>query len=103
VLYDRRVSVGGTATKALPDDRVLLLPAPVAVDDWQGTQLGATFWGRTLSSTEPGWGIAEADQPGVVAGVYRDEKPPMGIEVISDAIGLPVLANADLSLSAKVL
>lgn len=102
-LYDRRVSVGGVATKAVADDRVLLLPAPVAVDDWQGTQLGATFWGRTLSATEAAWGIAEADQPGVVAGVYRNPKPPMGIEVISDAIGEPVLANAALSLCAKVL
>jgi hypothetical protein len=95
--------VSGVTTKALPDDRVLLLPAPVAEDDWMGTQLGATFWGRTLSSLEAGWGIAEADQPGVVAGVYRNEKPPMGIEVLSDAIGEPVLANAALSLSAKVL
>lgn len=102
-LYDRRVSVNGTSTKALSDDTVLLLPAPVAVDDWQASQLGATFWGRTLSSTEPGWGIEDAQQPGVVAGVYRNEKPPMGIEVISDAIGLPVLANAGLSFAAKVL
>lgn len=102
-LYNRRVSVAGVTTKALPDDRVLLLPAPVATDDWMGTQLGATFWGRTLSSLEAGWGIAEADQPGVVAGVYRNEKPPMGIEVLSDAIGMPVLANAALSFAADVL
>jgi len=103
VLYDRRVSVDGVNTKALPDDRVLMLPAPVATDDWMGTQLGATFWGRTLSSTEPGWEIPDSEQPGVVAGVYRNEKPPMGVEVISDAIGLPVLSNADLSFAAKVL
>lgn len=102
-LYDRRVSVNGTVTKAIADDRVLMLPAPVAEDDWMGTQLGATFWGRTLSSLESGWGIAEADQPGVVAGVYRNPKPPMGIEVVSDAIGEPVLANANLSLCADVL
>lgn len=103
VRYDRRVSVDGVTTKALPDDVALLLPAPVEVDDWQGTQLGATFWGRTLSSTEPDWEITDADQPGIVAGVWRDDKPPMGIEVISDAIGLPVLANAALSIAVKVL
>src|SRR3546814_15871564 len=28
-VYDRRVSVGGTANKVIPDDRLLLLPAPV--------------------------------------------------------------------------
>lgn len=102
-LYDRRVSVGGTTSRALPDDRVYLLPAAVGVDDWQDTQLGATFWGRTLSATEADWEIPLEDQPGIVAGVWRNDKPPMGLEVISDAIGLPVLANAALSFSAKVL
>ena len=102
-LYDRRVSVAGSATKVLSDDRVLLLPAPVATDDWQGTQLGATFWGQTLTSTDTDWGIPDAEQPGLVAGVYRNPKPPMIAEVISDAIALPVLANADLSFAADVL
>lgn len=103
-LYDRRVSVAGSATKVISDDRVLLLPEPVQdLNDWQGTQLGATYWGRTLSSMESGWDIPEADQPGLVAGVYRGEKPPMIAEVISDAIGLPTLANANLSFAADVL
>lgn len=102
-IYDRRVSVDGTVSKALPADRVFLLPAPVDPNDWQGTDLGATFWGRTLTSTDPDWGIEDAEQPGIVAGVYKNEKPPMGLEVIGDAIGLPVLANGDRSISVKVL
>lgn len=102
-VYDRRVSVAGTVTRALPDDILMLLPAAVDPDDWQGTDLGATFWGQTLTSTDPAWGIAPDEQPGVVAGVYRNPKPPMGVEVISDAVALPVLANADRSLRAKVL
>jgi hypothetical protein len=101
--YDRRVSVGGASTKVIPDDRVLLLPAPVETDDWQGTELGATFWGRTLSSTEASWEIPDGEQPGLVVGVYRNPKPPMQAEVISDAIALPVLANAALSFAADVL
>ena len=72
-------------------------------DDWQGTDLGSTFWGRTLTSTDPDWGIDDASQPGIVTGVYKNEKPPMGLELLSDAIALPVLANADRSLAAKVL
>lgn len=103
VVYDRRVSVGGTATKVIPDDRLLFLPAPVETDDWQGTELGATFWGETLTSTDAGWGIEEGETPGIVAGVYRGERPPLIAEVVSDAIALPVLANADLSFSADVL
>lgn len=103
-LYDRSVSVAGSSTKVISDDRVLLLPEPVQdVNDWQGTQLGATFWGRTLSSMEASWEIAEPDQPGLVTGVYRGEKPPMIAEVLSDAIALPVLANANLSFAADVL
>lgn len=103
VIYDRRVSVGGVATKVVADDRVILLPPPVETDDWAGTELGATFWGRTLSATEPGWEIAESEQPGIVVGAFKNPKPPMGAEVISDAIALPVLANANLSLTAKVI
>lgn len=98
-LYDRRTAAG----RVTPDDRLFLLPAPVATDDWEGTQLGATFWGQTLTSTDPTYGIEPSEQPGIVAGVYRGDKPPMIAEVISDAIALPVLANADLSICAKVL
>lgn len=101
--FDRRVNVGGTTQRVLSDDRLLLLPAPVEPDDWEGTELGATFWGQTLTSTAPEWEIEDDEQPGIVTGVYRNEKPPMIAEVLSDAIGLPVLANAALSFSAKVL
>lgn len=99
VTYDRRTSAG----RVIPDNRVLMLPAPVGADDAEGTELGGTVWGQTLTSTDSRYGIEDAEQPGIVAGVYRNEKPPMIAEVISDAIALPVLANADLSLSATVL
>lgn len=97
-VYNRKTSGGNV----LNQNELLMLPEPVDPDDWAGTQLGATFWGQTLTSGEPGWGIAEQDAPGIVAGVYRNQKPPMIAEVISDAIGMPVLANADLSLKATV-
>lgn len=99
IKYDRRTASG----KVLDDSKLFLLPAPVETDDWEGTELGATFWGQTLSSTDDRYGIEESEQPGIVAGVYRGEKPPMIAEVIADAIGMPVLANANLSLAAKVL
>lgn len=102
-VYNRQVSVDGVTTKVIADDLVMLLPAPVASDDWMGTELGATFWGRTLTSLDSDWNIESDEQPGVVAGVYRNPRPPMGVEVISDAIGLPVLANANLSFVADVL
>lgn len=102
-IYDRRVSVDGTMTRVLPDHTLYLLPAAVSPDDWQGTQLGASFWGRTLTSIDSAFGLAPAEQPGIVTGVWRNPKPPMGLEIIADAIGLPVLANAEMSFAAKVL
>lgn len=102
-IFERRVKVAGTTTRVLPQNKLFLLPAAVATDAWQDTELGATFWGQTLSSSEPGWNIAQSEQPGIVVGTYRNEKPPMIAEVVPDAIGLPVLANADLSLAAQVI
>ena len=98
-VYTRRTASG----LVLPDNELLLLPAPVDPDAWEQSQLGATFWGQTLSSQEAEWDIEDSEQPGIVAGVFRAEKPPMIAEVISDAIGMPVLANANLSLKATVL
>lgn len=98
-VYNRRTQAG----LVLPDNELLLLPEPVDPSDWEGTQLGATFWGQTLTSQEPDWGIEDVEQPGIVAGVWRNEKPPMIAEVIGDAIGVPVLANANLSFKATVL
>ena len=99
VIYDRRTSGG----RVIPDDRLLLLPAPVGVDEGEASELGATFWGQTLTSQDSSYELADSEQPGVVAGVYRQPKPPMIAEVITDAISLPVLANADLSACFKVL
>lgn len=98
-IYDRRTSAG----RVVPDDRVLYLPPAVETDDFEGTELGATFWGQTLTATDGDWAIEDDEQAGIVAGVYRNPKPPMIAEVVSDAIALPVLANANLSAAFKVL
>lgn len=96
--FDRRTKAGAV----LPENTALLLPAPV--DPVSGSnELGATFWGQTLTATGAEFGFAMDEQPGIVAGVYRGEKPPMLAEVITDAIALPVLANANLSMAATVL
>lgn len=102
-VYNRKVSVDGVTTKVIPDNVVLLLPEPVAPDDWQSADLGSTFIGRTLSSLTPEYGLADVDQPGVVAGVYRSTKTPHSLTVEGDAIGLPVLANANRSMALTVV
>lgn len=98
-IYDRRTSGG----RVIPDNVVLFLPEPGETTNEQGTPLGATFWGQTLTSMNPDYGLAPVDQPGIVTGVYRNEQPPMIAEVVQDAIALPVLANANLSAALTVL
>lgn len=102
--YDRKVKLRGKGVvRVIPEDTIILLPASVGTDDYEGTDLGASYWGQTLTSSELSWGIEPEYRPGIVTGVYRNEKPPVIAEVISDAIGMPVLANANLSMAAKVL
>jgi hypothetical protein len=96
-VYSRKTAAGAV----LNPNELLLLPAPVEPDAWEDSELGATFWGQTLTSSSPEFAL-EGDLPGIVAGVYRGHKPPMIAEVVSDAISLPVLANADLSFKATV-
>lgn len=94
--YDAQVSVDGTATRVIPDDVVLLLPPPVAPDDFEGTELGATFWGTTAESLEPNYGIEAPEQPGIVAGIYTTEDP-VALWTKVAAIAVPVVANPGLA------
>lgn len=94
--YDAQVLVDGAATRVIPDDVVLLLPAPVAPDGWEDTELGATFWGTTAESLEPNYGIELGDAPGIVAGVYSTEDP-VALWTKAAAIAVPVMANPGLA------
>lgn len=95
-LYDRSVNIGGSTTRVIPENAVILLPA---VGDT--TQpLGGTLWGVTAESLEPGYNLS-GDEPGIVAGSYREDDP-VSIWTKAAAISLPVLANPDLSFRATV-
>lgn len=87
----------------ISEDTLLLLPEPGAPIADEQTDLGASFWGRTLTSMDEKYGIAEEEQPGIVVGAYRKPTIPHTAVIESDAIGLPVLSNANLTLAAKVL
>lgn len=93
-IYDAQVRVAGTATRIVPADKVLLLPA--AGD----TELGATLYGTTAESLDPAYGV-EGDEPGIVAGVYSTQDP-IALWTKAAAISLPILANPDLSFAADV-
>ncbi len=100
-VYDAQVNVNSAATRILPSNKVLMLPPAVAPDAWEDTQLGGTFWGTTAEALEPGYGIEQSDQPGIVAGVYNTQDP-VALWTKASAISLPVLANPKLGWVATV-
>lgn len=100
-IYDRRIkNYEGQINRVTKDDSVLFLPAPGADGE---SELGATYWGTTLTATELGWGIEDDERAGIVAGVVKNDNVPVIAEVVADAIGMPILGNAALTLRAKVL
>lgn len=99
--YDAKVNVNGSATRVIPADRFLFLPPPGDPNSPDDTDLGATLLGTTAESLEPEFGIADGDQPGIVAGSYS-EKDPVALWTKAATIGLPVLANPDLTFVADV-
>lgn len=99
--YDAKVRVDGVATRIIADDKLLLLPAPVASGSPEGTDLGATLWGTTVEATSTKYGIEVGEEPGIVAGSYETEDPIM-LWTKAAGIGLPILANPDLAMVADV-
>lgn len=99
-IYDAQVRVNGVATRVIPADRLLYLPAPGSPDAGEATDLGATLLGTTAESLEPEYGLSGVE-PGVVAGAYST-KDPVAVWTKAAAIGLPILANPDLSFAADV-
>lgn len=85
----------------LPSGTVLFLPQPVDADG--SSELGSTFWGVPLSAMQDSYQIPESEYPGVVAIAEKSSSVPHIAQVTADSIQLPVLANANLSGSLKVL
>jgi hypothetical protein len=90
----------GTAARVIPNNVVLLLPAPVDPNSPQDTKLGATFLGSPAETDDPRFDLADS-RAGIVAGSYTQEDPP-GRWTKASAIGIATLANADLSMKAVV-
>lgn len=102
-VYDRSVSVEGVTTKVLATNKIYLLPEPVDPMDENGSLLGATYWGRTVSAGFESWGIEPDEQPGIVCGIFKEESVGSSIEVQGDAIGEPVAASANASMTVTVV
>lgn len=97
-LYDRSTSGG----RVLPANSLLFLPSPV--DPIEGeSELGKTYWGRTVTSLESSYDLQPGEQPGVVASVHKADRVPHTVGIESDAIALPVLGDANKSFIAQII
>jgi hypothetical protein len=102
-IYERRVLVEGVLTPVLNAKKVYFLPEPTDPMNEDGSLLGATYWGRTVSAGFESWGIEPDEQPGIVCGVFKEEKVGASVEVEGDSIGEPVLAGPNASMAIQVL
>lgn len=95
-IFDAQVAdESGTATRLIPDTKILYLPAP-------GIKVGETAWGTTAEALEAEYGIDESEAPGIVVGSYIDNDP-VARWTKASGIALPLLLNANASMVATVL
>lgn len=62
---------------------------------------GGTIFGTTAEADDPRYSL-EGELPGIVVGAYKEDDPAT-VWIRSAAIGLPILANPSMSLSATTV
>lgn len=87
-------------SRVLPEERLILVPDFV---NGAATDLGATIWGLTESSFKPEFAGIGGSLPGAVAAVWDTEGTAGKTVVDADSTFLPILKNANLSASLKVI
>ncbi|WP_341856428.1 major capsid protein [Brachybacterium sp. GPGPB12] len=87
-------------SRLLPEDRLILVPDYVSGG---ASELGATIWGLTESSFKPEFSAIGGQSPGAVAAVWDTEGTAGKTVVDADSTFLPILKNANLSASLKVI
>lgn len=99
LVYDTRVDVDGVSTRVIPDDLVIFVPPNIA-------DLGFFAWGVSATALELiNANVADLsfeEAPGIV-GVVEKSGPPYREFTFVDAVGMPVLTNANLLLVADVV
>jgi len=100
-LYDAQVKVDGASRRITPTDKIVLLPAPGPPSAATPTDLGATLLGTTAEALEPDYQLV-GDQAGIVAATYKS-RDPIRLWTHAAAVGLPILREPNLTLTAEVL
>lgn len=88
-------------TRLLSENKIFLLPGD-SNTILDGGPLGTTEWGITAESIQPVYGIGDAERPGIFSAAF-DDNDPQGTDVLSTAVVVPALRNADATFVAEVL
>ncbi|WP_327725730.1 major capsid protein [Streptomyces europaeiscabiei] len=100
-LNDARVSVEGVATRIMPANALVFVPAPGPTDAAQPTDLGGFLLGTTAESLEPEYEQV-SERAGVVAATWKT-KDPVRLWTHAAAVGMPVVREPNLTFKAQVL
>lgn len=97
VIYDAKVRVKGAQVRVTNEKMMTLLPS-------RASELGNTTFGTTAEALElvEARAIANDQAPGMVAVVLK-ESEPVATWTKAAAVGLPLIANPNLSLTTQVL
>lgn len=109
IIQNNRVKVdnldtGQTEVRSLlPEDSIIFTAGQGDPREPNSSIYGRTLWGKTLSADTPEFRSAsEMGLPGIVAAVI-EEGWPSHLEVIADAIVMPVVYSPNYTLKAKVI
>lgn len=98
-VYNRSTSSG----RVLDPKFIYLMPQPVDPNGDTPSLLGATYTGETLTADAEGFeSVADGDPRGMVCGVYKEDRIPHTVEVMSDAVTMPIAQKANAVLAVKV-
>lgn len=88
-----------------PQDIVVLVPEDGDPADPLANPYGRTFWGEPASMEIPEFKGAgsELGVAGICAGIFQGNAWPASIEVVVDALAMPVVLSPNYTLKAKVL
>lgn len=105
VLDPNSDNYGGTEDHyLLPQDSLIFNAGESNPGDPDGNIYGRTFWGATLSGDTEDFNLTGSglDVPGIVAAVI-EEGWPSSMEIIADAIAMPVVFQPNLTMKVKVV
>lgn len=97
VPYDTTVRVDGVATRVIPDDKLIFLPAT------GGAPLGSTFLGVTAEELELRRAGVQLGNEGGIVSVVSQTDDPVATWTKAAAIAIPIVANPELIIAADVV